>query len=188
VNRKGIELAASFIVILIISLVMFGLATGITYKLFCASGEKIEQLDAATEKQIEQRLNSGALVQIPDATKTSQRSAGFCGGSTAASASFVLGIRNVYPAEQSFTVTCESKGRIVGDELYTPSEELCDYLQMPDAFPVAAKGTTSRLLVLTIPQESTLEEGKYMLTIIVDNPDPSTTQPYGAQNIYFTLE
>lgn len=180
-NRVGIELAASMIVILIVSILMLGMAGGITYRLFCASGDKIDQIDAATQAQLERKLDSGAAVQIPDSGKSAKSSAGFCGRSSVSGAVFSIGIRNDFQADTTFTVECvEDKLQLVGGALGESS--LCDEMQGEGDVDVAATQKETELLVVNVPPGT--PSGKHVLTVQV----LAAGELYGAANIYLMVE
>jgi hypothetical protein len=194
-NKRGIELAANIIIILIISIIVFGLATTLTYKIFCASGSKIDQLDAATEKRIEQLLNSGAAVTIADPSKTTKQSASFC-SSDQPSASFLLGIRNDLvnaPATQ-FEIQCEYSGAeqpdgtIVSTGAYAAdcadSSSPWGY-QMTQSLVTVDAGRKIPLRILFAPKKA--PAGKQVFTIRVYNTNDYSV-PYGVKKIYLTIE
>jgi hypothetical protein len=86
------ELPMNIIVLLIISIVIFGLAIGMTIKFLGKSQEVSEQLDKDTENQLFAMLvQPNTLVALPIKTASLNR-----GGT----AKFGLGVRNVGPARQ----------------------------------------------------------------------------------------
>lgn len=109
-SRRGIELPASMLVILIISIVTLGLASGLTYKLVCSAEDQLSSFNDQQEREIERRLLSGAAVIIPDATKAAERPSSLCGGSSVPGAVYALGIRNDNVAETAFVIDCAYKG------------------------------------------------------------------------------
>lgn len=65
-NKKGFELAANFIVVLIISVVIFAGGIGIANKFFDKANEIQKDIDAETDAQIEALLDDGdSQVVIP---------------------------------------------------------------------------------------------------------------------------
>lgn len=185
-NKRGIELAASFIVVLIVSIIMLGLAGGITYKIFCASGAKIEQLDSQTERLVEQKLASGSRVTIPLPTKEVRSVANFCGEDAAPGAVFGLGIRNDLIQDDTFTIECTAKG--VEDStgaLTTTGKTImdCDADWQFDRNPItiSSREKVTRLLVLNVP--GGVSEGKHVFTFTVTNAG----QTYGAANVYVVV-
>jgi hypothetical protein len=85
-NKKGFEMAANIIVILIIAIVIFVGSIGITYKFFDLAEQRKATVDAETEASIERLLDTGAKVAIPIFKKSVKR------GDLAV---FGIGIRNV---------------------------------------------------------------------------------------------
>ncbi len=186
-NKRGIELAASFIVVLIVSIIMLGLAGGITYKIFCASGEKIEQLDSQTERLVEQKLASGSRVTIPLPTKEVRSVANFCGEDAAPGAVFGLGIRNDLIQNADFQITCDAKGVEDPNGALTPSANPidCDADWQFDRgdISIPSREKVTRLLVLNVPGDAS--DGKHVFTFTVN--DVTNGQQYGAANVYVVV-
>jgi hypothetical protein len=196
-NKRGIELAANFIIVLIISIIVFGLASALTYKIFCASGDKIAELDSATEKRVEQLLDSGAAVNIPDASKKAKSVAGFCGEEAGSSANFVLGIRNDFNSATTFTFDCSYSGMVQPDDtIALPSNAFssgpgsCDVLwnwQHSDTdVVVPAREKKSSTILFNVPSQA--PEGKHVFTISVTYNAGGTTKLYGAKKVYLTVQ
>lgn len=73
-DKRGFELSVSFIVILIITLVVFAFGIRFAYTLFNKSEELVKQFDEQTEREIEQILFAGNIVAIPhDVKETNTR-------------------------------------------------------------------------------------------------------------------
>ena len=72
-GKKGIELASNFLVIMILSIVMFGFAVYFTAQIFSKGKTMESQLDSQTSQRIEELLNDGSRVVIPFQTKTVRR-------------------------------------------------------------------------------------------------------------------
>ena len=64
-NKKGMELSINFIVILIMSIVMFAGGLALINKFFKTAEEQKASIDSDTEAQIEQLLADGSRVAIP---------------------------------------------------------------------------------------------------------------------------
>ena len=98
-NKKALELSINFIVIVIISLVIFGMGIGIANK-FLGQAEVIKQdLDQQTENQINAMLDSGDRLAIPIDNKIIEKGK---------SDVFGLGILNILGQTRTFTVTISS--------------------------------------------------------------------------------
>jgi hypothetical protein len=73
-NKRGaLELSANFLVIMILSVVMFGFGLYFTYKIFDASNQRTVEIDQATEQRMEELFNDGSRIVIPFQTKTIRR-------------------------------------------------------------------------------------------------------------------
>jgi hypothetical protein len=68
-NKKGIELAISFVVIIIISLVVFAGSMVIVRNIFSGAEELKATLDQQTDSQIQEMLSAGEIVAVPLAHK-----------------------------------------------------------------------------------------------------------------------
>jgi len=64
-NKKAMELSMNFIVILILSIVIFAGGLALSYKFFGKAQEYRTSIDSDTEAQIERILSSGETVAIP---------------------------------------------------------------------------------------------------------------------------
>lgn len=94
-GKKGIELALNFIVILIMSIIIFVGALYITVKFMNQANERKNQLDQETAQQIENLIADGSKVAIAFETKEIKR-----GHSDV----FGLGIQNINRREYNFYV------------------------------------------------------------------------------------
>jgi hypothetical protein len=184
VNKRGVELAANFLVILIISVILFGLASGLTYKIICSSEKKIDQLDESSDRVIEQKLNSGANVQVPVNIKNVNSGASFCGERGRGGASFTLGIRNDLDTLVELNLKCIYRGTEADN--YGLSDN-CDDWQFDatkeGTYALAAREKIPALTVFTVPAGVTA--GKHMFTLRVQRPDDSL---YGASNVYIVVK
>ncbi|MBW3002759.1 hypothetical protein KY338_06385 [Candidatus Woesearchaeota archaeon] len=93
-NKKGFELSATVIVLLVITIVIFMGSLFFLKKFFYGAEEIKGEIERSTQEQIENLLRSGDLVAIPLNKKTIKKGNG---------AVFGLGIRNI-GAAKDFTV------------------------------------------------------------------------------------
>lgn len=147
---KGVELAVTTIAVLVMSIVILGLAGGITYKLLCVSGHKIAELDGETERLVEQKLSSGALVTIPISSKEVKASADFCKGTTIAGASYALGIKNPFAEPKKIAIACMYKGYELDDGT----------IEYPPGVPNSGLPCNSQQIPLSVQYDSTYSDGK----------------------------
>jgi hypothetical protein len=94
-GKKGIELSINFIVILIISLIIFVGGLAFTNKFMKLAIDRKAELDQQTEYEIEQLLADGAPVAIPHNKKTTK---------IGKSLLFGLGINNIHREPRNFYV------------------------------------------------------------------------------------
>lgn len=115
-GKKAFELSATFLVILILTIVIFTGSIYFTKKFFASAQQMKGQIDQETEKEIESLLyNQNALVGLPMNTKEVQ---------VGKSVTFGLGIRNTFEAQKGFYV------RIDFARAYDRNEEV---LSKPDS-------------------------------------------------------
>jgi hypothetical protein len=189
-NARGLELATNVLVVLIVSIVTLGLAGGITWKIFCSSSDRIDQLDAQAEKYIEQRLTSGAAVQVPDAAKSAKAPASFCGARAPAYAEFGLGVRNDANVPATFSITCTYDGVEQGTS-FTPTVGTEDCTsgrwatQFKGTLELGGRERDTVLMIFNVP--SGVSAGRHVFTVRVhDQADPAVL--YGAAKIYLSVE
>lgn len=94
-NKKGIELSVNFMIVLIITLVVFGMAIYLLKMFFSTAVEIKENIDTQTEEEIQRVLFSGERVAIPVNKKEIRRGS---------SEVFGIGILNVDNSGPDFTV------------------------------------------------------------------------------------
>lgn len=115
-NKKAIELSINFMVILIITIVVFGMAMYLL-KMFFGTAEEIKRnIDTQTEGEIQRVLFSGERVAMPVNKKDIRRGS---------SDVFGLGILNIN-ADPDFTIKIESGPLILKDntQIASPSPGL----------------------------------------------------------------
>ena len=95
-NKKAIELPISMIVVLILSIMMFTFGTVMIFKFFKGATEASQQIDKATQNQINAILREGnELVALPKILATAR---------IGQDATFALGIRNIYTSREFVVV------------------------------------------------------------------------------------
>jgi hypothetical protein len=97
-HKKAFELSATFIVILILTIVIFTSSMYFTRKFFSAAEELKESVDANTEAQIKALLDDGNLVAMPINKITIHRGT---------HANYGIGIMNVIGAQKDFVISVE---------------------------------------------------------------------------------
>ena len=106
-NKKGFELSATVIVLLVITIVIF-IGSMFFLKTFFTGAQEIKgEIERSTQEQIENLLRTGDLVAIPLNKKTIKRGNGEI---------FGLGIRNV-GAQKDFTVISNFPYKLDSNEL-----------------------------------------------------------------------
>ena len=94
-NKKAIELSINFLVIIIISLAVFGMGILFVNKIFFAAGKKVAEMDSQTKEELARLLDSGDKVAMPFFQKT------VIHGNTA---TFGIGVLNTLGSPKAFTV------------------------------------------------------------------------------------
>ena len=162
-NRRGIELPVSMIIILIISIVVLGLAGSLTYTLVCSAEDKLVSFNAQQEKELERRLTSGAAIIIPDATKSANQPSSICGGGSVPGAVYALGIRNDNSVETEFMITCEYKG--VDPNFASEPLPSCTNIQFRDVTTIPLGDRDILALVANV--DSSMPAGRHVYTMHV---------------------
>ena len=94
-NKKAIELSINFLVIIIVSLAVFGMGILFVNKIFFAAGKKITEMDQQTKEELARLLDDGSKVAMPFFQKT------VIHGNTA---TFGIGVLNTLGSAKDFTV------------------------------------------------------------------------------------
>lgn len=109
-GKRAFQLSATFLVILIITIVIFTGAIYFTKKFFSTAEEMRATVDEQTEAEIEELLyQQGSIVAIPVFKKTLHRGE---------QETFGVGVRNILEKEENFYVIVSFKNA------FTPSEEI----------------------------------------------------------------
>lgn len=115
INKKGFELTATFLVILILTIVIFTGAIYFTKNFFSTAEQMRATIDQQTEAEIESLLyQQGSLVALPLFKKTVQR-----GKQT----TFGLGVRNILEETKNFYVMVGFSKAFTEDEEIIPSAD-----------------------------------------------------------------
>ena len=181
-NRRGLELAANTIVLLLVGITMLGLSIGLTYTIFCGAEEYAATVDGQTASRVEQLLAAGGRVQVADNTQVArQRGSIICGRDAYATASFALGIQNSRDAASEFNITVTRTDPDTSELAWTDQE-------VQVLTPVTARAgevLTTRILIATPP--STHNQYTYTVTV-EDITDLEDKKVYGIQRIYVQTE
>lgn len=106
-NKKAMELSVTVIVLLIISIIIFGFGIYMLKKIFFGANEIQASLEQQAQSQIEQMLKEeNALVAVPFGTKQATR-----GGSTV----FGVGIRNTGDSVNKYTIVTAFDNAVTPD-------------------------------------------------------------------------
>jgi len=98
-NKKAIELSVNFIVIIIISMVVFGMGLFFANKLFKEAENIKQSLDESSERQIIALLDSGQRLVMPIDNKVVEKGESYV---------FGLGVLNILGGTRVFEVTLSS--------------------------------------------------------------------------------
>src|SRR3989344_5094068 len=123
-NKKAIELSINFLVIIIISLAVFGMGILFVNKIFFAAGKKITEMDQQTKEELARLLDDGSKVAMPFFQKT------VIHGNTA---TFGIGILNTLePSKFSAGNTNEFKVIVKFDEAFDKDDNTITPVSDPD--------------------------------------------------------
>lgn len=104
-GRRGLELAAGTLVMIIVAIVVLALSLSLTYTIFCAAEEYEATVTSQNRAQINQLLAGGGRVVVPDNAQDARTQGSFlCGSSRSQAVHFVLGVQNRAQGDATFTV------------------------------------------------------------------------------------
>jgi|GEM_PF-3115035 len=106
-QRKGMEIAVSTVVVLIIGIIVFGSGIFLMGKINKGIGDIEKNMDSNTENQLRAQLASGGVVAVPESGKVIRR------GQTA---NYWIAIRNTLNKDQEFTVKTEFRRALTENE------------------------------------------------------------------------
>ena len=120
-DKRGMEVAASTIVMLIVGIVVLGFSLMITQNLFCSAQEYEATISSQNQQEINRLLAGGGNVVVPNNAKTARTQGSFiCGSSRTQAVDFALGIQNrgQGPAEYVISISRESpEGDLFDNEI-----------------------------------------------------------------------
>lgn len=194
------ELAASTLVILIVSVVILSSATVLTYQVFCSAEEISQDVDRQSQQRIEQLLSGGGRVEIADNNKVARmEGSAICGRDQARTATITLGIKNVDRSESFKNYGIQVNREVPkydGDplepyELRSPTGnqangyypgEIQYFASDSGEVTVDAGETHTMNILITIP--ANVEPEQHIYTVKVFEGDG----PIGVQQAYLKLE
>jgi len=121
-NKKGIELSVNFLVMLIITLVVFSMGIYLLKIFFGTADEITNDINEQTKEQILTMLSPGERVAIPLNQETIAR------GDNAV---FGLYILNVESDDPKFTVVTKHSGKVVGSDGNSVDTSGCALVETP---------------------------------------------------------
>ncbi|NOZ80910.1 MAG: hypothetical protein GXP63_04515 [DPANN group archaeon] len=164
-KKAAIELSINFIVIIVMSVVIFAGGIFIAQKMFSGADDVLNDLDQQSVARIESLLDDGARVAIPFKTRQASRGE---------SAVFGIGILNILKTPTDFTIEVEFDSAYDGDTL------LCDSSSNPTGCtPAATSWNTPDDWPIYDTQPHTLKTNqKDVYRILVKVPDDATSGTY----------
>lgn len=172
-HKKGIELSVNFLVVIIISLAMLGMAVVFFNKFFAGAKTIQASYDKQTEEELESLLVQGKKVAIPF-TREEIRA-----GETAV---FGLGILNVAGGEREFFIEIECD-KFIRDDGSTAG---CPSVEDP-LFPSSKilKNNEHLKVPIAIPTKKSAQLGTYVYNLCVcDGNSCSGCPPWDLTKLY----
>jgi hypothetical protein len=165
-NKRAMELSANFLVVMILSIVIFSSGIYIATKIFDAAGNKQLNIDLETQRQIERLMFDGSRVAIPFNTKKAKN------GDLPL---FGIGILNVLGEQSDFTIKVEFSKAIDKN-----NQEITDLDPHPNDWVISAsKENVIDDLPLTIDPFLILNNAQKITTIGIElNKVPPGTYIY----------
>src|SRR3989338_4247202 len=151
-NKRGIELSVNFLVMLILSLIVFMFGLYLVYQFFGTAVDLQTQLDEQTEKELQAMLISGERVALPKTQVNLQRGKSY---------TFGLGILNTLGAEKEFSVN------IIEGQAYQGASSITNGLDTIPAKTYSIKNTEQRLLAIPVRVNQDAQIGTHTLDVRV---------------------
>lgn len=162
-NKKAIQLSVNFIVILIISIVVFGFGITLAYNLVNKGVETKESLDAQTDLELEKLLDTGEKVVIPFNRKE------IYPGNKAV---VWIGIRNVLdtPGESDvFNIQVNLRGAFEPDGREPINSAVSFSKSFPDSLEIKKNEKAKVPVAFSLPDR--VRKGIYRYDVIVLDPN-----------------
>jgi hypothetical protein len=165
VNKRGVELSVNMLVIIILSLVVFGVGVQITYKIIYGANKAAEGLDSKTKEEIAKTLRNGNTpVVIPYNKKTIQR-----GGNDIIG----IGLKNMHPSANSFKMQVDCIKGFDSANVQICDEGSCTagcdkwWIDTKRCIPIEPKNTRVDGISISVPKAG-IEYGNYFFTLKVE--------------------
>ena len=174
-NRKGIELSVNFIVILILTIVVFSFGLYFTQKIYEGLDKIKADLDSDAEANIRARLDRGERFSIPISSKETKL------GQTV---TFGVGLINVRSQTAGFDIIAECEGRL-GSDQQEIDKSACDFAEFLVATSNPQLKPNEKIIVpVAVRVLGRGQKGTYIFNIrIGDGTDPD----YPTKQIYLTV-
>lgn len=162
-NKKGIELAVNFVVILILSVIVFGMGIYMVNMFFKSSEDIKEQISKQTEDQIMRLLISGDRVSIPITKQTIKRGRSY---------TFGVGVLNVKQTSSTDFAICMESGPAVladGSIDQNPGGAGSQIVSMDflDKRTVTLKNNEHEILTMPVSVPGDAAPGDYVINVYV---------------------
>ena len=173
-NKKGIELSVNFMVILILTIVVFGFGLYFTQQLFQGVNKIQAQLDSDAEANIRLRLDRGERFSIPISSKSTKL------GQTV---TFGVGLVNINldPDGTNFLIEVEcDSGITLGQQPITDACETGAGSLVASENPRLLKPNEKVVIPVAIRIEGSKPKGTYIFNVRINggSPDYPTKQIY----------
>lgn len=174
-DKKGLELAANTIVLLIVGVVILTLAISLSYGVFCSAEEYSQQVDAQSQQQLERLLAGGGKVRVADNSKRAVRAgSAICGSQSGYTAEFTLGIQNQesYPADYYIEIQAAASNDLIVEWQHFP--------EPGEPVTIPQRDTHTTNILFSLPAQPASQQ---IYTVRVLGPGDSGTL-YGVQQLY----
>jgi hypothetical protein len=167
-NKKGIELSINFLVIIILSIVIFSLGLIMVRTFFTKTAEIKSELDTQTKAKISEMLSGGEPTAVPFNKKT------ISAGNMDV---FGIGIMNIRKEPQNFQIKIESKG---GFEKGTQDQIEGDFSTwlLYDEEPFSLDPYEKNEIPVLVSVPNAVEKGTYVFDVSVTANGQQYTSPH----------
>lgn len=174
-NKKGFELSINFIVILIITIVVFSAGIYITQRIFQEANKIKAQLDSDSEANIRILLDRGERFAIPISTKETKP------GQTV---TFGVGLLNVKSNETDFAITVTCSGGVTpGQQTITNACSSADSLISDPSRELKP----NEQVIIPVAIRVSGQKGTYIFTVSVKVNGAADNSNYPPKQIYVNI-
>ncbi|MBS3097577.1 hypothetical protein J4209_02155 [Candidatus Woesearchaeota archaeon] len=158
-NKSAIELSVNFIVIVIISLIVFGMGIYLV-NMFFGGAEKIKKdVDAETKNKITELLDDGSRIAIPFDRLVIKKSS---------SDVFGVGVLNILDSDATFAITLTPSIYVNSRGERSPDWPTGSNVLLPAITPIEIKVNEREVFRVPVRVDRGTPSGTYVINVFID--------------------